>query len=267
MCANTSEAATVCNANHKSSPRLPFAGCPLRPRQTRPNRVAPQEKSNALYTVPFFPPSLTPHPRHPHPFSPSTAIPNSTQPKYKFACAVPLFPSATCLCARANLCLTEAPKKTTNAEYARRASPSEHILTIGSSPGPPAMRPPFRDHGVCFLFDLAAGSLALEKIGNGQALARPSMASGMRRTMRHCTVRTIRPPEIKDETASGTRGPLWQRLILQAPPRNTSETVKNSKTKRDENENKKRNKSPHGRAWRRYSPLRAFRFHDRELAR
>jgi len=111
VCANTSEAAKVCNANHKSSSRLPFAGCPLRPRQTRPNRVAPQEKSNALYTVPFFPPSLTPHPRHPHPFSPSTAIPNSTQPKYKFACALPLFPSATCLCARANLCLTEAPKK------------------------------------------------------------------------------------------------------------------------------------------------------------
>ena len=36
---------------------------------------------------------------------------------------------------------------------------------ISQGPGRPAVRPPFRHHGGCFLLDLAAGSLALEKIG------------------------------------------------------------------------------------------------------
>jgi hypothetical protein len=53
---------------------------------------------------------------------------------------------------------------------------------ISQGPGRLAVRPPFRHHGGCFLLDLAAGSLALEKIGNQHVLAWPSMARGMRRT-------------------------------------------------------------------------------------
>lgn len=157
-------------ANHKSSSRLPFGGCPLRPRHTAPQPRGATGENNALlsYTVPSFFPHFNPHTTSPTPSSPfnSNSKFNSTQIQIRLC--PPSFPSATCLCARANLCLTKAPEK----RQMRRASPSEHILTIGSSPGPPAVRPPFRHHGGCFLFDLAAGSMALEKIGNGHTLAR-----------------------------------------------------------------------------------------------
>lgn len=67
------------------------------------------------------------------------------------------------------------------------------------------------------------------------------MASSMRITMRHCTVRTIRPPEIKDDTASGTRGHFgkdWFHKLHRVL--NTSEKVKNSKQKENKMKIKKK---------------------------
>jgi hypothetical protein len=91
--------------------------------QTVPAAWRHRRKSNALYTVPvFFPPSLT-HTRHPHKALPSsTAIPNSTRPKYKFASVLP--PSFFHLPLRAcQSLLGKGAKRATNVEYARRVSP------------------------------------------------------------------------------------------------------------------------------------------------
>jgi hypothetical protein len=47
--------------------------------------------------------------------------------------------------------------------YCLRAFLSQSVKSRGAS----AMRPPVRHHGLLFLFDLAAGSLALEEEGSG----------------------------------------------------------------------------------------------------
>lgn len=203
VCKNTSEAATVCT---QTTIILPFADCPLRP-PDRASRVAPQEKKlRTVHRACFFPTQLKTHTRHPHKALPSsTAIPNSTRTQIQIRFCPPssfLLPLAF---ARVPIIAWQRRQKSDKCGICAPGV-SVHILTIRPSPGPPAVRPPFRHHGGCFLFDLAAGSLTLEKIGKGHTLARPSMAGSMRRTMRHCSVRTIRRPEIKDETAKRNKG-------------------------------------------------------------
>ena len=203
VCKNTSEAATVCT---QTTIILPFADCPLRP-PDRASRVAPQEKRlRTVHRACVFPTQLKTHTRHPHKALPSsTAIPNSTRTQIQIRFCPPssfLLPLAF---ARVPIIAWQRRQKSDKCGICAPGV-SVHILTIRPSPGPPAVRPPFRHHGGCFLFDLAAGSLTLEKIGKGHTLARPSMAGSMRRTTRHCSVRTIRRPEIKDETAKRNKG-------------------------------------------------------------
>lgn len=137
---------------------VPFAACPLAPltspRQTAPQpRGATEQKAADCAPYLFCPPNLT-YCMTSLPFPPST-IPISTQ----FQIQIRFMPLPSRLPLRAfNLCLA--------AKWTGAPGVAGHVLTIRPSPGHPAVRPPFRNHGGRFSFDLTAGSLALEKIGN-----------------------------------------------------------------------------------------------------
>ena len=109
VCKNTSEAATVCT---QTTIILPFADCPLRP-PDRASRVAPQEKKlRTVHRACFFPTQLKTHTRSPQ--GPSLLNSNSkfnSNPNTNSLLSSLLFPSSTCLCARANHCLAKAPKE------------------------------------------------------------------------------------------------------------------------------------------------------------
>jgi hypothetical protein len=85
--------------------------------------------------------------------------------------------------------------------------------------------------------------------------------------MRHCTVRTIRRPEIKDEYSELNKGATLAKTdsIKLSRVSKTSERVKNRKQKETKNE-KKKTRAHMAEYGGRHSPLRAFRFHDGELA-